>query len=110
MFLKKCLFQYENQFAVEKKTKNFWGQFQKFLSSPNFMQKQEKSFSKIRQNCKRGGIHNISGPVSLAISHRRNMFPLILRSAGQPIPSTVYNPKRVDLVVGRSVSYYAACP
>ena len=39
-FFKKCLFEYENQFAVEKKnTKNFWGQFQKyfekFLSSPS---------------------------------------------------------------------------
>ena len=54
--------------------------------------------------------HNISRPVSLAISHRRNMFPLVLRSAEQPIPSTVYNPKRVDLVVGCSVLYYAACP
>ena len=37
-----------------------------------------------------GGIHNISRPVSLAISHPRNMFPLVLRSAGQPIPSTVW--------------------
>ena len=37
---KKCLFEYENQFAVEKKTdKKIWGQFQKyfekFLSSPS---------------------------------------------------------------------------
>ena len=29
-FFKKCLFEYENQFAIEKKhKKNFWGQFQK---------------------------------------------------------------------------------
>ena len=38
-FFKKCLFEYENQFAIEKNTKNFWGQFQKnlenFLSSPS---------------------------------------------------------------------------
>ena len=60
--------------------------------------------------CKRGGIHNISRPVSLAISHRRNMFPLVLRPAGQPIPSTVHNPKRVDLVVGCSILYCAARP
>ena len=30
-FFKKCLFEYENQFAVEKKTKNVWGQFQKYF-------------------------------------------------------------------------------
>ena len=31
---KKCLFEYENQFAVEKKTqKNFWGQFQKYFEN-----------------------------------------------------------------------------
>ena len=59
---------------------------------------------------KLGGIHNISRPVLLAISHRRNMFPLVLRSAGQPIPSTVHNPKRVDLVVGCSVLFCAARP
>ena len=39
-FFKKCLFEYENHFAVEKKTqKNFWEQFQKyfekFLLSPS---------------------------------------------------------------------------
>ena len=32
VFFKKCLFEYENQFAVEKKnTKNFWGQLQKIF-------------------------------------------------------------------------------
>ena len=61
-------------------------------------------------NCKRGGIHNIFRPVLLAISHRRNMFPLVLRSAGQPITSIVHNPKWVDLVVGCSVLYCAALP
>ena len=59
---------------------------------------------------KRGGIHIISRPVLLAISHRRNMFLLVLRSAGQPIPSTVHNPIRVDLLVGCSVLYCAARP
>ena len=61
-------------------------------------------------HCKRGGIHNISRPVLLAISHRRNMFLLVLRSAGQPILSIVHNPKRVDLVVGCPVLYCAARP
>ena len=64
-----------------------------------------------RLACKLGGIHNISRPAfRYRPSHRRNMFPLVLGSVGQPIPGTVYNPKRVDLVVGYSVSYYAACP
>ena len=61
-------------------------------------------------HCKREGIHTISRSLSLAISHRRNLFPSVLRSAGQPIPSTVHNPKTIDLVVCCSVLYCAARP
>ena len=67
-----------------------------------------QSLSTQERHCKRGRLRNISGPILLAISHQRNMFPLVLRSAGQPIPSTVHNPKRVDLVVGCSVLYCTA--
>ena len=51
-----------------------------------------------------------SRPALRAISHRRAKFTLVLRPEGQPIPSTVHNPKRVDLVVGCSVLYCAARP
>ena len=57
-FFKKCLFEYKNQFAVEKKnTKNFWGQFQKHLS-PNFCRRHQKNAShtiSIYGNCMTSG-------------------------------------------------------
>ena len=87
-------------------------QFMKSVSSQHQVHQAPKCTKEIPlvHSCKRGGIHNISRPVLLAISHCRKMFHLVLRSAGKPIPSTVHNPKRVDLVGGCSVLYCSARP
>ena len=45
LFFKNCLFEYENQFAIEKTQKNFGGNFKNNLSSKIFCRRHQKNAS-----------------------------------------------------------------